>query len=107
MTRAVKDGQISLRLPLATKQRMESYAELTGRNKSHVVMAAVDEYLAWRMPQVEDLQAAVDAADAGDFASDAEVQAVFARHARVAPARSVARKKTAIKARTAVARRGR
>ena len=76
----VKDSQLSLRLPLDMKERMETYAQLTGRNKSHVVMEAVGEYLAWRMPQVQDLQAAISAADAGEFASDSEVEAVFARY---------------------------
>ena len=93
MTSATKDGQISLRLPLDMKQRMESYAQLTGRNKSHVVMEAVGEYLAWRVPQMEDLQAAIRAADAGEFATDAEVAAVFARYAlKPTPARTPARK---------------
>jgi RHH-type rel operon transcriptional repressor/antitoxin RelB len=93
MPSATKDGQISLRLPLDMKQRMESYAQLTGRNKSHLVMEAVGEYLAWRVPQMEDLQAAIRAADAGEFASDADVAAVFARYApKPSSARSAARK---------------
>ena len=36
---------------------------------------------AWRTPQIEDLREAVRAADAGEFASGAEVQVVFDRHA--------------------------
>jgi predicted transcriptional regulator len=100
MSSTVKDGQISLRLPLDMKQRMESYAELTGRNKSHVVMEAVAEYLAWRMPQIEDLKLALRAADAGDFASDAEVQAVFARYAK-SRRTAAAPRKTAVKAKAA------
>lgn len=81
MTRTIKDSQVSLRLPQDMKERMESYAQLTGRNKSHVVMEAVGEYLAWRLPQIEDLKQALDAADDGDFATAAEVSAVFARYA--------------------------
>ena len=84
MPSAVKDSQISLRLPLDMKQRMERYAQLTGRNKSNLVMEAVGDYLAWRVPQIEDLQAAIDAADAGEFAGDAEVNAVLARSSRTA-----------------------
>ncbi len=88
-----KDAQVSLRLPIDMKERVEAYAEATGRNKSHVVMEAVAEYLVWRVPQVEDLKAAVSAADAGDFATDAEVKAVFARY----PAASSLRGATAAK----------
>ena len=88
---AAKDSQFSLRLPLDLKERMESYAQLTGRNKSHVVMEAVGEYLAWRLPQIEDLREAVRAADAGDFADVAEVSAVFARYAKAPTLRAAAR----------------
>ena len=92
MPTATKDGQISLRLPLDMKQRMEDYAQLTGRNKSHVVMEAVGDYLAWRVPQIEDLQAAIQAADDGEFATDAEVNAVVSHHTRKPPpARASAR----------------
>ncbi len=105
MQNAIKDGQVSLRLPLDMKEQMESYARLTGRNKSHVVMEAVGEYLAWRVPQIEDLQAAIRAADAGQFATNAEVDAVFARYAKVSLVRATARKAPA-KAKT-VPRRAR
>lgn len=90
-----KDAQVSLRLPFDMKERMEAYARVTGRNKSHVVMEAVGEYLAWRMPQIEDLQAAIRAADAGEFASDAEVDAVFSRYVeKKTPAASATPRKT-------------
>jgi predicted transcriptional regulator len=92
VTSITKDSQISLRLPLDMKERMESYARLTGRNKSHVVMEAVSEYLTWRVPQVEDLQAAIAAADAGEFASDAEVKALFARYAKPPGGRGAVRR---------------
>ena len=95
MSIAAKDSQFSLRLLLDMKERMESYAQLTGRNKSHVVMEAVGEYLAWRLPQLEDLREAVRAADAGDFADDAEVRAVFARYAKAPTLRAAARKPAA------------
>ena len=81
----IKDSQLSLRLPLDMKERMESYAHLTGRNKSHVVMESVGVYLAWRMPQIEDLQAAIREADAGKFATESEVEAVFVRYAEPLP----------------------
>ena len=80
MTATVKDSQVSVRLPTELKDQMETYAQLTGRTKSYVAMEALTEYLAWRIPQIEDLKEAVAAADRGDFASDAEAQAVFARY---------------------------
>ncbi|MBI5256187.1 MAG: CopG family transcriptional regulator [Burkholderiales bacterium] len=78
---STKDSQVSMRLPGELKARIETYAQMTGRSKSHVAMEALADYLDWRMPQVADLQQAVAAADRGEFASDAEVQAVLGRHA--------------------------
>jgi predicted transcriptional regulator len=82
---SVKDSQVCVRLPTGLKAQMETYAELTGRTKSYVAMEALTEYLAWRIPQIEDLKQAIAAADSGDFASDAEAQALFARYAAGKP----------------------
>ena len=81
MTIPAKDSQVSVRLPAGLKDQMEAYAELTGRTKSHVAMEALSTFLEWRLPQIEDLKAAVTAADQHDFASDDEVSAVLARNA--------------------------
>ena len=80
MSTTLKDTQVSVRLPNELKDKMEAYAQLTGRTKSYVAMEALSSYFEWRMPQIEDLKAAVQAADQGDFASDDEVAAVFAKH---------------------------
>jgi predicted transcriptional regulator len=77
----LKDSQVSLRLPNDLKDKMETYAQLTGRTKSYVAMEALAEYLDWRLPQIEDLKVAVLAADQGDFASEDEVKAAFAKRA--------------------------
>ena len=81
-----KDSQVSLRLPGELKARIETYAVMTGRSKSHVAMEALADYLDWRLPQVADLQEAVAAADRGEFASDDEVKAVFDRYTVPRPA---------------------
>jgi predicted transcriptional regulator len=91
MSSALKDSQVSVRLPNELKDRMETYAQLTGRTKSYVAMEALSEYLGWRIPQIEDLKAAVQAADRGDFADDAEVDALFAKYGRAKAQRKPAR----------------
>ena len=85
-TPSTKDSQVSLRLPGELKARIETYAVMTGRSKSHVAMEALADYLDWRLPQVADLQQAVAAADRGEFASDDEVKAVFDRYTVPRPA---------------------
>lgn len=53
---------------------------------------ALERCRSWQALQIEDLKAATIAADAGEFATDAEVQIVFACHAKNTPARNAARK---------------
>lgn len=45
MAASLKDSQLSLRLPNDLKDKMEVYARLTGRTKSHVAMEALGSYL--------------------------------------------------------------
>lgn len=80
MPPALKDSQVSLRLPNDLKDKMEAYADLTGRTKSYVAMEALSVYLEGRIPQIEDLKVAVREADRGEFASDDEVSAVVAKY---------------------------
>ena len=92
-TTALEDSQVSLRLTSALKDKIETYAQLTGRTKSHVAMEALSDYLDWRIPQIEDPKATVAAADAGDFATEAEVAQVFERLAAAGAARKTTRRR--------------
>jgi predicted transcriptional regulator len=62
------------------KARLDSYAQLTGEPEAHIAAEAIAQYLDWRVPQAQDLQEAIAAADRGEFASDEEVEAVFRNH---------------------------
>ncbi len=99
MPPALKDSQVSVRLPNELKDRMETYAQLTGRTKSHVAMEALAAYLDDRIPQIEDLKQAVLAADRGEFASDDEVVSVFTKYGadpvHVPRSRATARRRAA------------
>jgi predicted transcriptional regulator len=71
---------MTLRISEDVKIRLDRYAQLTGRSMSYVAATAVEEYLAWRIPQLADLQKALREADAGKFASEDEVKRTFAKH---------------------------
>lgn len=88
MPTALKDTQVSVRLPNDLKDKMEAYADLTGRTKSYVAMEALSVYLEGRIPQIEDLKAAVLEADHGEFASEEAVSAVFAKYSSPKTSRS-------------------
>ncbi|MBV2235552.1 MAG: CopG family transcriptional regulator [Sterolibacterium sp.] len=71
---------INVRLPAELYQQLEDLAQATARTKSFVTLEALSRYLAEQSWQVQDIQAGLEEAERGDFASDAEVSAVFARH---------------------------
>ena len=75
-----KTNTMTLRVSDELKARLDRYAQLTGRSMSYVAATAVQEYLAWRIPHLEDLEQAIHEADAGKFASDEEVKATFAKY---------------------------
>jgi hypothetical protein len=72
-TCASKHSKTSRRLPKALKDTMEIHVQLTDRS----------------ILQIDDLKAAVVAADEGDFASEDEVGKVFERLAAPCPARAM------------------
>ena len=74
-----KTNTMTLRVSDELKAKRDRYAQLTGRSMSYVAATAVEEYLAWRVPQLEDLKEAIQDADAGKFASDEEVRQTFAK----------------------------
>lgn len=71
-----KTSTMTVRVSNDLKAKLDKYADLTGRSVSFVAAAAVEEYLAWRVPQLEDLEEAIAEADAGQFASADEVRAI-------------------------------
>lgn len=67
---------MTVRVSDELKVKLDQYAALTGRSMSYVAATAVEEYLAWRVPQLEDLEKAIQEAEAGKFASKEEVEAL-------------------------------
>lgn len=65
---------LTLRLdPKLTKQ-LDKLADATKRSRSFLISEAVREYVALNEWQIEETRKALTEADAGDFASDADVQ---------------------------------
>ncbi|MBK5435356.1 ribbon-helix-helix protein, CopG family [Pseudomonas sp. TH32] len=67
---------MSLRLPEDISETLASLAKATGRSKSFLAVDALREYLTREAWQIEEIQKALKEADAGDFATAAEVDAV-------------------------------
>lgn len=71
---------MTLRVSDELKEKLDQFATLTGRSLSYVAATAVEEYLAWRIPQLGDLEKAIKEADKGKFASQKEVNLVFSKY---------------------------
>lgn len=71
---------INVRVPLGVFNQLDELATATARTKSFVTVEALTSYLDAQSWQVREVQAAIAEADAGDFASGDQVDAVFAKY---------------------------
>lgn len=68
---------MTIRLEPELKNRLDKLSKTTHRSKSFLAAEAVREFIELNEWQIEELKAAINEADANDFASDQEVDAVF------------------------------
>ena len=68
---------MTIRLEPGLKSRLDKLSAVTRRSKSFLAAEAVREFIELNEWQIEEIKDAVKEADADDFASDLEVQAVF------------------------------
>ena len=73
---------LSVRLPSELKARLDKIAAGLDRPRNWVVRRALEDYVAAQTWQVAQIRKGLKDADAGRFASDAEVEAAFARFTR-------------------------
>jgi RHH-type transcriptional regulator, rel operon repressor / antitoxin RelB len=71
---------LTLRIPVKVKDQLDKLADATHRSKSYLAGEAIRQYLELEAWQVGEIQRALMEADAGDFASDAEVAAVVRKY---------------------------
>jgi len=77
----VSSATLTLRVPVEIRDQLDNLAAATHRTKSYLAGEAIRQYLALETWQIGELQQALKEADAGDFASDAEVNAVMSKYA--------------------------
>ncbi len=70
---------MTIRLEADLKARLDKLAEATHRSKSFLAAEAVREYIELNEWQLQEIQNAIVEADAGDFASENSVNAVFGK----------------------------
>ena len=70
-------GTVTLRLDDEVKIKLEKLAESTHRSRSFLAAEAIKAYVESNEWQINEIHTALQEADAGDFANDVEVKAVF------------------------------
>ena len=71
---------LSLRVPTSLSVALDKLAAGTQRSRSFLIEQALNAYLQQHAWQVEEIEQAIREADAGDFASNSETQAVFSKY---------------------------
>jgi predicted transcriptional regulator len=72
----------TVRVPEPLKEQVEQIAESIDRPRSWVVQRAIESYVATEAWQIAEIKRGLAEANAGDFASDEEVNRVFADWSR-------------------------
>lgn len=73
---------MSMRLPVELANKLEQFADATGKSKSFVAIQAIQDFIEREAWQVQEILEAIQEADRGEFATDEEVQAVFDKWSR-------------------------
>lgn len=72
---------LTLRVPAEVKEQLDRLANVTHRSKSYLAGEAIQQYLDLEAWQIGEIQQALKEADANDFASDLEIDAVVGKYA--------------------------
>lgn len=67
---------MTLRIEDDIKERLDKLADATQRSKSFLAAEAIREYVETNEWQIREIKAAIKEANAGDFATDADVAAL-------------------------------
>lgn len=71
---------LNVRIPADMHDGIETLARSTGRTKSYLALEAIRDFLERERWQIADIHEGMAEADRGEFASDAEVAATFAKY---------------------------
>lgn len=78
----VSKETVTFRIEAEKREALDAIAELMDRDHSYVITEAIDAYLEVNQWQIEHIKEGLRQADAGEFASDDEVAAAFAKWRR-------------------------
>lgn len=84
MPRTQSSTTVSFRAQKQQIDRLDAFAKRQGRDRTQLIGDAIEQYIALHELHLSRIDEGIAAADRGEFASDAEVRAEFARWRRKA-----------------------
>jgi predicted transcriptional regulator len=79
-TMSANSATLALRLPEALLTQLDQLAGATMRSKTFLAIEALKAYVERESWQIQDIHQGLAEADAGEFATDRQVKAVFAKY---------------------------
>jgi RHH-type rel operon transcriptional repressor/antitoxin RelB len=76
-------GVFTVRVSSELQDRLDAIAEAIDRPRSWVVNRALEAFVASETWQIEEIRRGLSEADAGEFATDAEIEAIFEKWQRI------------------------
>jgi predicted transcriptional regulator len=77
----MKMSAFTVRLQDETASKLDRIAEKMDRSRAYVAAQAIEDFVAREEWQLAEIEAGLSEAEAGEFASDKDVAAVFAKYA--------------------------
>lgn len=71
---------LNVRLPVEPHGQLEQWVQATGRSKGFLSVETLKSYVSQEQWQIADIQAGLQEADRGEFATAEEVRAMFAKY---------------------------
>jgi predicted transcriptional regulator len=75
----MEKSNVTVRLEANKIALLDQLAKHDDRDRSYLIKLAIDQYLASHQWRIEETKKAIAEADAGDFASDEEMERLFAK----------------------------
>ena len=77
---ATETSVLTVRVSVELQQRLDAVAQAMDRSRSWVVTRALEEFVELHAWQVEEIQRALQEADAGDFATPEEIDTLNTKY---------------------------
>ena len=74
------EKMLNVRLPHETHARLTQLTQATGRTKSFLALEALEAYISQQAWQITEVNAGIEEADRGEFATEADMKAIFAKY---------------------------